>query len=382
MSRTLPPVSDLDRRNDHEEHEEQRRILDNGFTDTVTPSFVRALVGRNCLTWSVFSNTGAISGETVATFYARIYLLLIGEVWQPPNEIVVPPEWDCGLGAPREAWSPLDTLDALAAIAARWRGTTGLTEAHWLYVRALEHRAWMQMDEPWGAKGLDDFHLLLVHLWGMEYVWRLFDLGTAREDPTPVPADCVGWQAREQADSRKANLEEDIAAVAMVADLAPGETDLYAREHLGVKAQNIDNIFDFTRTHVQARGLKRRAEHFDMRVGAGFVLGALVDRRIYSHLRMVWADQAVVFDIDLPRARFLEKLELRSFPVILLHAGVWYILHRGKPAARCRDIAHAVVLWFVRMRDDHGKIYRHKTTKWDLSLLFRDERFPFAREEE
>lgn len=379
---TRIPTRRLERKDDHTELEEQERLLDAGFDATHSPGYYRARVGRNCDAWSLFKMTGEVSDETVATLYALAYLTKLAEYETdcPTGPLVeAPGEWDCGLGFPGEGWSPLDTQDAVAAVAARWRSTQDLTQQHWDYLRTLEWVISRQIEEPWGHKGLQNTLGILVRLWGVEYVWHELRLSEAHLDETEVPDTCREWQLREQKDSEIANQQDRVARVTMAAEISPGETDRYAREHMSVVANNIENIFEFTRTHVQARGLQRRAEHFDETIGAGFVLGALIDRKMNSRLTLPWCGLALFFDLDLQDGDLLDNLQLRRMPCILLHAGVWYVLHKNHFTVRCRDLSHAILLWFDRVRDDHEGVFRHLVQSWDLGLFFRDANFPFAR---
>ena len=379
----LPSAEALDRDEDHLEYALLDKLENQGFdAHELTPLYVRSRVGRNCDAWCEFKLPGEVSNNNLATIYATTYLEALAGL--PPDErplpLGAPPEWQCGLGETGAGWTPLDTEDAVHAIAARWRSTPFITEAHWDYVRALEFVIADQLDDNWGQRGLDDTLIVLVRLWGLEYTWRLFDLENALEDTTPTPDSLLQWQKREQHDTEIANQQERVAHVTMAADIAPGETDRYARAHMGVVASNISNIFEFNRTHVQARGLQKRGEKFDEMIGAGFVVGALIDRKMNARLTLPWVGLAVFFDLDLQDSDLLDRLELRRMPYLLLHAGVWYLGHRNHYTYRCRDLCHATMRWFDRMRDEHQCIFRHLMQSWDLRIFFRDRNFPFARE--
>lgn len=378
----LPPASALDRKADHVEYARLARLESQGFDSReFTPLFIRSHVGRNCDAWSEYSLTGEVSTQTLATIYASTYLEALAAEEHADPLAAAPPVWDCGLGATGVKWAPLDTEDAVAAVAARWRSTTDVSEAHWDYVRALEVVIARQLDENWGVRGLDNTLSVLVRLWGLEYTWRVLELHSAHADDTPVPASLLEWQKREQVETAKANQEERVAHMTMAADIAPGETDRYARSAIGVVASNISNIFEFNRTHVQARGLQKRGEKFDEMIGAGFVVGALIDRKMNARLTLPWVPLAVFFDLDLQDHDLLDRLELRRMPYLLLHAGVWYIGHKNHFTYRCRDLRHATMRWFDRMRDEHQCKFQYLTTSWDLGIFFRDRTFPFARYE-
>jgi len=344
--------------------------------------------------WKKYEIGGNASKWNLASLYVLAYLKWRGAAEEAPAP--PPPVWDL-FGTPQPGvWSTVDLHDALRAITSRWRVTEmPMTPTHKFYIRSLEQVAATLIDVPCEKGTLEDICNIFAVLWAMEFFQSAFlsgaqphpdDVDTLFDqrdedvtDHTEEPPDSTAWLSSEQEAAKRAKRTGAMTKQYGVVLMYPAESQQYARDHGGIEANNPVNVFEFTRTHVQARSAEAFASKLDVENANGVLTALLVDRCMQTQLRFPWFKLVVKIDTKLLNFKKLTYLEARFVPWILLFGGTWYVIHRKRVFRCVNGCTSAISLWFDLIKQRCGSAFEYLEHDFGLTSFYEDPQFPFAR---